>query len=1259
MGNFAARLPVHGEDHLTHEVAQAFNFLAGQNEQFARELVRIERALRIEGRMDARIFLRLEDGDWGVCIEAVSRLLGTFRGITERAGQVVDRLARGDLRPNLRFESNGAPAAGAVLEIQGKLEFLVDRLDYMATNISSLSRQIRDEGRLGIRTDSAGLGGSWRELVESVNLLSLGLSEQVKDISRVSKGIASGDLSRKITVEAKGEILDLKNTINATVDQLRTFAGEVIRVAREVGTEGKLGGQAEVPDVAGTWKDLTQSVNLMASNLTNQVRGIARVVTAVAQGDLSNRLVLRAQGEIAELADTINGMTDTLRVFADQVTAVAREVGIEGQLGGQARVPGASGTWKDLTDSVNMLAGNLTVQVRNIAQVTTAVANGDLSKKISVQAKGEVEELKATINAMVDLLRNFASEVTRVAREVGTEGQLGGQASVPDVSGTWKDLTESVNLMASNLTDQVRGISRVVTAVANGDLSQRLTLVARGEIASLADTINGMTDTLRTFSDQVTTVAREVGTEGKLGGQAMVPRASGTWRDLTDNVNRLAANLTIQVRAISEVATAVTEGDLSRSITVDALGELLALKDTINQMISNLRETTRENQEQDWLKSNLAEFFNVMQGQASLESLTSEIITKLTPVVRGQHGAFYLYNEERETLELMATYAHVKRHRLANHFTLGEGLVGQAALEGRTLIVRDLPENYTVVISSGLGEAVAREVLVAPIFYEERLKGVVEIASFSPFTEMQVSFIEQLVLNVGVTINLIRTSMRTEQVLQELKGSNLELEEGRKELEEKALLLEKRNQEIAEASHSLEAKARELSRVSRYKSEFLANMSHEIRTPLNSMLILAQMLAANEDGRLSERQQEWAAMIHSAGKDLLVLINQVLDLSKVESGRLDLDVKNFSLQKIEDIIERTFRPLALQKGLDFSVTRASTTPAEMRTDRQLLVQILLNLVSNAFKFTSEGEVRVVIEPASRAQLETIGADPQSSAIAFRVIDTGIGIPKQAQERIFEAFGQVDGSITRSYEGTGLGLAISLEYARFLQGTVELESEPGAGSTFTLIVPRVIDAGEGERPRAASLFPWPAEEGQAPHRPEQTALLEEEGGPPATDPGSEQRAWATEAAGGSSQEQPARKPIDPETKAVLQGKKALVVEDDVRNLYATTALLESLGMEVLTASDATAAYAVLEAHPEVDVILMDVMMPEIDGYQAIAKIRTMPTVRHIPIVVFSAKASRSDRGQAEAAGADDFVVKPAEIEELARVMTRLIRGADGR
>ena len=471
---------------------------------------------------------------------------------------------------------------------------MVDQLSSFASEVTRVAREVGTEGKLGGEAKVKGVAGTWKDLTDSVNSMASNLTSQVRNIAEVTTAVANGDLSKKITVDVKGEILELKNTINTMVDQLNSFASEVTRVAREVGTEGKLGGQADVRGVAGTWKDLTDNVNSMASNLTGQVRNIADVTTAVANGDLSKKITVDVKGEILELKNTINTMVDQLNSFASEVTRVAREVGTEGKLGGQAQVIGVAGTWKDLTDNVNFMAGNLTGQVRNIADVTTAVANGDLSKKITVDVKGEILELKDTINTMVDQLNGFASEVTRVAREVGSEGKLGGQAEVKGVAGTWKDLTDSVNLMAGNLTGQVRNIAEVTTAVANGDLSKKITVDVKGEIQELKDTINTMVDQLNGFASEVTRVAREVGTEGQLGGQADVRGVAGTWKDLTDSVNFMAGNLTSQVRNIAEVTTAVANGDLSKKITVDVKGEILELKDTINTMVDQLSSFASE-----------------------------------------------------------------------------------------------------------------------------------------------------------------------------------------------------------------------------------------------------------------------------------------------------------------------------------------------------------------------------------------------------------------------------------------------------------------------------------------------------------------------------------------------------------------------------------------------------------------------------------------------------------------------------------------
>jgi len=730
------------------QLKDTINTMVDQLRSFAAEVTRVAREVGTEGKLGGQAQVRGVAGTWKDLTDSVNSMASNLTAQVRNIAEVTTAVANGDLSKKITVD-----VKGEILQLKDTINTMVDQLSSFADEVTRVAREVGTEGKLGGQAEVKGVAGTWKDLTDSVNSMASNLTAQVRNIAAVTTAVANGDLSKKITVDVKGEILQLKDTVNTMVDQLSSFAAEVTRVAREVGTEGKLGGQAEVKGVAGTWKDLTDSVNSMASNLTGQVRNIAAVTTAVANGDLSKKITVDVKGEILELKDTINTMVDQLRSFAAEVTRVAREVGTEGKLGGQADVRGLAGVWKDLTDNVNFMASNLTTQVRNIAAVTTAVANGDLSKKITVDVKGEILQLKDTVNTMVDQLSSFADEVTRVAREVGTEGKLGGQAQVKGVSGTWKDLTDNVNFMASNLTNQVRGIAKVVTAVANGDLKRKLLVEAKGEIAELADTINSMIDTLATFADQVTTVAREVGVEGKLGGQASVPGAAGTWKDLTDNVNQLAANLTTQVRAIADVATAVTKGDLTRFIQVDASGEVAALKDNINEMIRNLKDTTIKNNEQDWLKTNLAKFTRMLQGQKDMLTVGKLILSELAPVVSAQHGVFYVMETPKEEadstehtepyLKLLASYAFRSSKNVGNKFALGEGLVGQAALEKERILVTNAPSDY-VQITSGLGQAPPTNIIVLPVLFEGQVKAVMELSSFEKFSATHQAFLDQL-----------------------------------------------------------------------------------------------------------------------------------------------------------------------------------------------------------------------------------------------------------------------------------------------------------------------------------------------------------------------------------------------------------------------------------------------------------------------------------------------------------------------------------
>ena len=975
------------------------NSMVDQLNAFAGEVTRVAREVGTEGRLGGQASVPGASGTWKDLTLQVNQLAANLTTQVRNIAEVTTAVQKGDLSKKITVE-----VRGEILELKNTVNVMVDQLNAFASEVSRVAREVGTEGRLGGQAHVLGASGTWKDLTDNVNSMADNLTDQVRNIAEVTTAVARGDLSKKITVDVHGEIAELKNTINVMVDQLNAFASEVTRVAREVGTEGKLGGQAQVKGVVGIWKDLTDNVNFMAGNLTAHVRNIAEVTTAVAKGDLSKKITVDVRGEILDLKNTINGMVDQLNAFAGEVTRVAREVGTEGRLGGQAYVLGASGTWKDLTDNVNQLAANLTTQVRNIAEVTTAVQKGDLSKKITVEVKGEVLELKNTINVMVDQLNAFASEVTRVAREVGTEGKLGGQAQVKGVAGTWEDLTESVNLMAGNLTDQVRGIARVVTAVANGDLRRKVVFEAKGEIAALADTINEMTDTLATFAAQVTTVARKVGVEGELGGQAYVPGAAGTWKDLTDNLNQLAATLTNQVRAIAEVATAVTEGDLTRSIGVEAMGEVALLKDKINEMIRNLKETTQKNMEQDWLKTNIAKHTRMLQGQRDLRTVADLILTEVAPLVSAHYGAFYIVETrdgEEPLLRLAAGYAVAADDTPNKAFRWGEGLVGQCARDGRRIQLNTVPSGY-VAVKSGLGEAPPASIVVLPVIFEGRVKAVVELASVQAFGPTHLDFLDQLTEGIGVVLNTIEANMRTEELLKQ--------------------------------SQILFAEAQE---ASKSKSAFLSMAAHELRTPLS---VITGYLSMLQDGSLTpDKWERPLRVLMGKATELNSIVDDLLTAARIEGGTVPTDTKTLDLcEMARQAIARAEARAGLLKAE--VLYEEPDEPVAINADREQLARIIDNLINNALTYTSG-------PPWVSLTVTTEGGP------ALIIEDHGIGVPRDKHEKIFERFFRIDDPGLGPQPGTGLGLFISRELAERHGGSLTLEhSEVGKGSIFVLRLP---------------------------------------------------------------------------------------------------------------------------------------------------------------------------------------------------------------
>ena len=1208
------------------QLKEAVNTMVDQLNAFAAEVTRVAREVGTEGKLGGQAQVRDVSGVWKDLTENVNIMAGNLTAQVRNIADVTIAVANGDLSKKITVD-----VRGEILQLKEAVNTMVDQLNAFAAEVTRVAREVGTEGKLGGQAAVPGVAGTWKDLTDNVNLMANNLTAQVRNIADVTIAVANGDLSKKITVDVRGEILQLKEAINTMVDQLNAFAAEVTRVAREVGTEGKLGGQAQVRDVSGVWKDLTESVNMMAGNLTAQVRNIADVTIAVANGDLSKKITVDVRGEILQLKEAINTMVDQLNAFAAEVTRVAREVGTEGKLGGQAQVRDVSGVWKDLTESVNMMAGNLTAQVRNIADVTIAVANGDLSKKITVDVRGEILQLKEAINTMVDQLNAFAAEVTRVARDVGTEGKLGGQAVVPGVAGTWKDLTDNVNVMAANLTAQVRGIVKVVTAVANGSLREKLTVETKGEVAALADTINNMTDTLAIFAEQVTTVAREVGVEGRLGGQANVPGAAGIWKDLTDNVNLLAANLTTQVRAIADVGTAVTKGDLTRSIQVAARGEVAELKDNINSMIQNLRATTDQNTEQDWLKTNLAKFTGMLQGQRDLTTVGQMLLSELAPLVQAQYGAMYQMDASNggPHLKRLASYGRGEAQEISAEVPLGVGLVGQCAFEKRRILLTNIPPDYTR-ISSGLGAAFPRNLIVLPVLFEGQTKAVIELASLAEFTSTYLTFLAQLTESIGIVLNTIEATMRTEGLLQqsqklaielqaqqtELQQTNEELATKAKQLAEQNAEVERKNREIEQARHAVEEKAAELALASKYKSEFLANMSHELRTPLNSILILAQQLSDNADSNLTPKQVEFSKNIHASGADLMNLISDILDLSKIESGTVTVEPEDVVFLKVNEAVERGFRHMAENKHLTFDIELSPGLPRAIYTDLKRLQQILKNLLSNAFKFTMQGRVSFSIRLAQTgwsADHTMLNNSPR--VIAFEVRDTGIGIQPEKQKIIFEAFHQADAGTSRRFGGTGLGLAISRELATLLGGEIRLVSAPNQGSTFTLYLPEryfgaISLAGFLS---ATKLTPPPLVVQQA-AKPEE---------------------------------------IDDDRESIMPGDSVvLIVEDDPHFARVMLDLVRERGFKgVVTVQGSLARALAREFNPRA--IMLDIFLPDMLGWTVLSHLKQDPATRHIPVQIISIE---EERLQGLGHGAFSYLIKPSTIDELRKAFDRVLNYA---
>ncbi|MCM4156435.1 HAMP domain-containing protein [Gramella sp. AN32] len=1273
-GDLSQKITEEGKGGEVLILSNTINSMVDSLTLFAAEVTRVAREVGTEGKLGGQATVPSAAGTWKDLTDNVNIMASNLTTQVREIANVATAVADGDLSQKITID-----VKGEIAELKDTINQMVDSLNIFSDEVTRVAREVGTEGILGGQAKVPDVAGTWKDLTDNVNYMASNLTTQVREIANVATAVAKGDLAQKIGIEAKGEIAELKETINTMVDSLNIFSDEVTRVAREVGTEGILGGQAEVPNVGGAWWELTDNVNTMASNLTTQVREIASVTKAVANGDLSKKISEEEKGgEVLELSTIINTMVDSLNILSNEVTRVAREVGTEGMLGGQAEVPNVAGAWLDLTGNVNTMASNLTSQVREIANVATAVAHGDLSQKISIDVKGEIAELKDTINQMVDSLNVFAAEVTRVAREVGTEGMLGGQARVPNVAGTWKGLTDNVNTMASNLTTQVREIASVTTAVAHGDLSQKISEQGKGgEVLELSTTINIMVDALNIFADEVTNVAREVGTEGILGGQAEVPNVAGSWKDLTDNVNQMASNLTSQVRDIAGVSTALARGDFSRKIDVEVKGEVQELKNNINAMVDsfttivkaantiaegnfaiemplrseadqlgialnsmteNLKRISEENENEAWIKTGQAGLNDRMRGEQDLLTLSKNIISYLTKYLDGQVGVIYLSekNKEKKQLRMTGSYAFTHRKSLKTTFDFGEGLVGQAAMEKEAIVLSGIPGDY-ISVSSGLGKKEPRHILVQPFIIDGEVKGVIEIGSFKSFNDNQLELVRSVGENIAITTNsaldrekmkdLLEESQRqSEELLQQqekLKIQSQELQMANEDLETKTTDLEMQKEDLQSSRVEVERKAKELELASKYKSEFLANMSHELRTPLNSLLILSKDLSDNNKGNLFKDQQKSASIIYEGGLNLLNLINDILDLSKVEAGKLQINPEEVVIEGLVNNLKNQFEPLAKSKKLKFSIQSKPNAPERIVTDGQRLEQIIKNLISNAIKFTEKGSVNVMIcKPDASVKFSEITLS-KSEVLEISVKDTGIGIPEAKRMMIFEAFQQAEGGTSRQYGGTGLGLTISRELSRLLGGEIHIESKEGKGSDFKVYIPMDLPSAPiKEMDDAISSY---SESNQIHSRDKGRELTESE----------------------TTNTIESYIPDDRENLKVSE-YTLLIIDQDQYLAQTIKKLVKKYGFKLLFAKDGKEGMKLAEQYQPKG-ILMNEKLPDMKGLSVLDHLKFNLKTRHIP-VYFMADEDKSR--EALSKGAMGFSLKPISAKVVENVIQKV-------